>query len=75
MGNDKAPTLTEFLLARVSEREAAANTAWGGDLGVTTDQRDATAALLGNFGPTRVLAECAAKRAIVAAMVDHDAAT
>ena len=107
MGNDKAPTLTEFLLARIAEREAVARAAtygpWRynpakvnaidrsesvfagkpGTMAITVastgpsddPQSMSDAAHIALHDPARVLAECAAKRAIVEAMVDHDAAT
>lgn len=63
-------TLTEFLLARIGEDEAVAEKAGSFTPWEEAFQRD-------NYGhltvqPTRVLAECAAKRAIVdAAWNDH----
>ena len=61
MDNDKAPTLTEFVKARISEDETAAK----------RHQADASKHGWGDY-PARVLAECEAKRgAIKAAWADH----
>lgn len=63
--------LTEFLLARVAEDEAAADAAdaLGKIAGViTTSTCDEFAEHIARWHPARVLAECAAERAIVATM-------
>ena len=104
MGNDKAPTLTEFLLARIAEREAVARAAtygpWRynpakvnaidrsesvfagkpGTMAITVastgpsddPQSMSDAAHIALHDPARILAECAAKRAVIkAAWSDH----
>ena len=61
-------TLTEFLLARIAEREVEARHSLAGDLeylpSLTTKHGDVI--YLGVTYPTRVLAECEAKRKIIA---------
>ena len=57
--------LSVFLLARNAEREAEARGAVFEEMGVTAAMRDATAGMLGYLSPARVLAECAAQRAII----------
>lgn len=61
-------TITEFLLARISEDEAAAKNAkpedWWWD-GAYVNMDDPFAAFPVHNNPARVLAECAAKRAII----------
>jgi len=64
-------TLTEFYLARIAEREAVARAAeqtWESDRdgGWWIGCEDETQAHFALNDPTRVLAECAAQRAIVA---------
>ena len=76
MADGSKPTITEFLLARISEDEARANAAsesmdaftrdhwmWlgGYDVEVTPENY----AYIDHLPPARVLAECKAKRAIV----------
>jgi len=60
-------TLTDFLLARIAEDEAAARHSLDGDIeylpSLTTKHGDVI--YLGVTHPARVLAECAAKRAIL----------
>jgi hypothetical protein len=65
---DARVTVTEFLLARAAEREEAARHSLDGDLeylpSLTTKHGDVL--YLGVTHPTRVLAECAAIRKIIA---------
>ena len=69
MDNDKAPTATEFLLARIAEDEAMAERG-GSHNGGGTFANDNYGCLL--VQPARVLAECEAKRAAIkAAWKDH----
>ena len=53
-------TLTDFLLARLSEDEAAVRRNWNGRTGMTDERWSGTP-----FQPSRVLSECEAKRRIV----------
>ena len=78
------PTITEFLEARISEDEALAEAAsvsmhgqhhaesWDYASYVLGSERDATEAqdrFITEWWPSRVLAECAAKRAIIAGII------
>jgi len=78
-------SVTEFLLARIAEDEAAATAAVEFDYGVSAwcDDGDPVNAHIARHDPARVLAECQAKRAIIEqadeasgldAMVDNDRA-
>ena len=60
-------TLTEFLLARIAEDEAGAQQ-WFESVRAHGGIIDDT---YGHFGPSRVLAECEAKRAIVELHHEH----
>lgn len=71
-----APTLTDFLLARIAEDEAAAQraaghpydivgTPWGDPYDIVADDRSSRADHWLAVAPARVLAECEAKRQIV----------
>ena len=63
----KTMTLTEFLEARISEREAAAQAADWAMQGVWyTEADDKVDEYVRLMSPREVLAECAAKRAIIA---------
>lgn len=66
-----APTLTEFLLARVAEDEAQARTEQILRNGFPYYSTEATA-FERHLGPARVLADCEAKRRIVAAFQLRD---
>ncbi|MCQ1951610.1 DUF6221 family protein [Arthrobacter sp. zg-Y859] len=57
-------TITEFLVARIAEDEATAQ-AFGQATGSLLLEEDASGDLMLTIGADRVLAECAAKRAIV----------
>lgn len=69
-------TITEFLLARIAEDEAVAQRAasFGADfIGYDTgDRSDAWRGEAGPYDPTRVLAECEAKRRIVEQLQRHE---
>ena len=66
-------TLTEFLLARIADDEAAVNDCLKLGVGIGlvgwveigSDEVDAVEVLADRFSPARVLAECEAKRRIV----------
>jgi hypothetical protein len=61
-------TITEFLEARIAEDEAAARLR---DVQTFGAEQRAFAGVQGVFDPARVLAECEAKRRIVAALEDE----
>ena len=74
MGETVAMTLTEFLLARIAEDEGVARANMTGGPHGTSYRRGVGGSLL--VPPARVLAECEAKRRIVAyreqAVREHD---
>jgi len=61
---DDPMTLSEFLLARIAEDEAAARECMGVPVHVLHGASRGVAEFLG-FGPTFILAECEARRRIV----------
>lgn len=72
MRKDRIMTITEFLLARIAEDEAAAREAlsdrpWADRIWPPEVHDDGVRNVAVAYSPPRVLAECAAKRAIVAA--------
>jgi hypothetical protein len=60
------PDLTDFLLARIADDEAVARSVIDDDDGVTFFPRKAHASHAIAWQPQRVLAECEAKRRIIA---------